>query len=706
MFTKNLKKLIIGAFIFGFCIPVNAQRCMNINSADAINLRRQESSDAAVGEIFKMADRYRLFDYNTQLANLCSDNVGDTLLLNFFEDRQYKSVIQRVAVNGDGRTSITSKIVDTEFSYCYMVVSATTISISADLPLKNECFFASVKEGQSYISQISRSELHKTALDCAGMMINSQEREIQNRKSENGTRGFDDPLTIDLLVVYTPAAENWALGDWQVSDIHDLIDIALQTANTVMENSETGITFNMVYKHKTDYVEDNTIEDLYRITDPWDGYMDEVHVLRDAYYADEILFIPEVDFTGGVAWLLYDEDGFPPEVDYYAVALSRVQQTSWTYTAVHEIGHNMGCGHHAEQSVQPGPGLFYYSSGWRGTTLQNTQFSTVMTYESGAYFDDGIDHPRIPYFSSPNIFFEGVPLGTGYADNVQTLKRTKTAVAAYRTPPTPLLNVNPTSLNFDNTVIGTSSAPKTITVSGVSLTGNISYEKTGTDATSFAVTETSWNPATGGTLSVIFSPEEEKTYSAAINFSSAGAESKTVALNGTGIITSTYTILASADNNGTIEPSGTITVTHGDDQNFVFTPNSNYRIENVLVDGVNNPEAVANGSYTFKNVSDDHTISVTFIHSENIDNQDVAQIVIFPNPVTGALTIKYDISDMEYEMSDIQIFDVMGRTVNLQSEIANRKSEIVIDISHLPSGVYFLNIKTDRGILSRKVVKE
>ncbi|MCL2511325.1 MAG: T9SS type A sorting domain-containing protein [Bacteroidales bacterium] len=697
LFTKILKKIVIGAFVLGFFIPMNAQRSININSSETINLREQAYDDADFGETFKMADRCRLFDYNTQLADLRSNNVGDTLLLDFFEDKQYKSVIQRVAINCDGRTSITSKIVDSEFAYCYMVVSATTITISADLPFGDECFFAAIKKGQAYIAQFNRSELHKTALECSVAMIEHQEQKIQERKAENEIRGFDDPVIIDVLVVYTPAAEVWALADGGVTDIHDLIDIALQVSNTIMDNSETGVTFNMVYKHKTFYEETDTVEDLYRITDPWDGYMDEVHVLRDQYYADEILFIPKVDFTGGVAWLLDDENGFNP--DYYAVALSRVQQTSWTYTAVHEIGHNMGCHHHADQNYQPGPGLFYYSSGWRGTTLQGNKFSTVMTYESGVYFDDGIDHKRVPYFSSPDIFFEGTPMGTPLADNVQTIKRTKTAIAAYRTAPTPILNVNPTTLNFNDVVVGKNSMPKTITVSGTSLSGAISYEKEGADAASFEITETSWNSTTGGMLSVIFSPQKAGMHDAVVTFSSTGAENKTVTLNGNGVGT-TYVILASSGSNGTIDPSGSITVTHGDDQSFVFTPDANYEIEDVIIDGISNSEAVANGNYTFENVTDDHIISVTFSYVTNIAEHDNAQIVVFPNPSTGELIV----TSYELQVTSIEVFDVYGRNVGI--EFPSFGGVRGGNISHLPSGVYFLNIKTVNGTFNRKIVKE
>ena len=71
-------------------------------------------------------------------------------------------------------------------------------------------------------------------------------------------------------------------------------------------------------------------------------------------------------------------------------------------------------------------------------------------------------------------------------------------------------------------------------------------------------------------------------------------------------------ITATSGDNGTITPNGTVSVAHGTDQTFTFTPNTGYHIERVLVDGVNNPAAVASGSYTFEEVTENHTIVVSF----------------------------------------------------------------------------------------------
>ncbi len=71
----------------------------------------------------------------------------------------------------------------------------------------------------------------------------------------------------------------------------------------------------------------------------------------------------------------------------------------------------------------------------------------------------------------------------------------------------------------------------------------------------------------------------------------------------------TYTITASAGSNGKIEPSGTISVPQGGSQTFLITPDQGYHIDKILVD---NNQVASSNSYTFSNVTSNHTISATF----------------------------------------------------------------------------------------------
>ncbi|HEY9074061.1 MAG TPA: hypothetical protein VIN67_08000, partial [Desulfobaccales bacterium] len=62
--------------------------------------------------------------------------------------------------------------------------------------------------------------------------------------------------------------------------------------------------------------------------------------------------------------------------------------------------------------------------------------------------------------------------------------------------------------------------------------------------------------------------------------------------------------------NGTISPSGAVTVNPGSSQLFVITPAAGYHVASILVDGA--PVGMLN-SYTFTSVNASHTINATFV---------------------------------------------------------------------------------------------
>lgn len=71
-----------------------------------------------------------------------------------------------------------------------------------------------------------------------------------------------------------------------------------------------------------------------------------------------------------------------------------------------------------------------------------------------------------------------------------------------------------------------------------------------------------------------------------------------------------HTIRAISGLNGSISPSGWTSVRHGWEQTFAITPDKGYAVAKVLVDG----KSVGSvKSYTFKNVTKDHTIEVVFM---------------------------------------------------------------------------------------------
>jgi PKD repeat protein len=101
---------------------------------------------------------------------------------------------------------------------------------------------------------------------------------------------------------------------------------------------------------------------------------------------------------------------------------------------------------------------------------------------------------------------------------------------------------------------------------------------------------------------------------------------------------------------------------------------------------------------------------ITVTPKTAIAEQDMlSKISVHPNPTDGQLIIAT--SDVRYPISDIEIFDIMGRLCHaetgrapsLQSEIG--QSEIAFNISYLPSGIYFHRNQTENNVITKKIIK-
>ena len=79
-----------------------------------------------------------------------------------------------------------------------------------------------------------------------------------------------------------------------------------------------------------------------------------------------------------------------------------------------------------------------------------------------------------------------------------------------------------------------------------------------------------------------------------------------------------YTIQASSDKYGKISPSGTIEVKEGSSTEFTFTPNKDYKVSKVFVNG--KQVTIKNNKYTISNAKANQTISVSF---ERIDGRQI-----------------------------------------------------------------------------------
>ena len=97
-----------------------------------------------------------------------------------------------------------------------------------------------------------------------------------------------------------------------------------------------------------------------------------------------------------------------------------------------------------------------------------------------------------------------------------------------------------------------------------------------------------------------------------------------------------YSITASADANGSISPSGNVSVSQGGSQTFIIMADVGYHVADVLVDGAS---VGAVTTYTFTNVADNHTISASFAGTAT-----QSPVAAFAADVTGGavpLTVRF-----------------------------------------------------------------
>ncbi len=268
----------------------------------------------------------------------------------------------------------------------------------------------------------------------------------------------DDSVAIDLMIVYTQAAEDWASTS-QFGSIEAVISQAMNLSQTALNNSNANIDLRLVNTTKTSYDEEtdgvdasarlsrltqNDSDPVFNPGDGHNGFMEEVHPIRDNVGADVVALFSVENNTGGLGWRLGSAGGDP----YFGFNLNRVQQVATGYTLLHEIGHNMGNAHSRTQSSAAAGdegGLFQYSVGFQNTTAS---YHTVMSYS-----DNGQE--EAPIFSSPDLTYLGSATGSASSlfpsDNARSIRLIKRTVSNYRTTNTdsPSAEVSANSINIE-----------------------------------------------------------------------------------------------------------------------------------------------------------------------------------------------------------------------------------------------------------------
>ena len=262
---------------------------------------------------------------------------------------------------------------------------------------------------------------------CGGCLLGKKLRSDPRRQRRAKTWRNGDGNLIDLMIVYPSAVLSAAEG---VGLLEADAAKAVADANLCYRNSQVNLQLRLVHFTEINYNQTGDLEtDLERLENPNDGYMDNVHDLRDQYGADLVALLATESNSGGLAnTMMY------PSIDFASQGFSVSvwdQMGAPSYTLAHELGHNMGCLHNREDSSGVDGSYEFRSFSYGKRWLSgNPGYATVMSYDT----EPTSTFPNtIPFFSNPDVSYLGTTTGNvGTEDNAQVLKFTSPYVANFR----------------------------------------------------------------------------------------------------------------------------------------------------------------------------------------------------------------------------------------------------------------------------------
>src|SRR5688572_7987826 len=283
------------------------------------------------------------------------------------------------------------------------------------------------------------------------------------------------PSVIDMMVVYTQQSENsWGGLANTIANITQ----AVTNMNASMINSGiSNVTFRLVHTAKVTYTESgNFSTDLSRLAGTSDGYMDNVHSLRDQYGADLVsLVIGSPTSSCGIGYLNTNSTSYSSGSAFNVSLYSCVVGN---FTMAHECGHNMGLRHdwYVDGSTTPCShhhGYVNQVAIAQGTSSPSSaRWRTIMAYNDQCA-NGGFNCTRINRWSNPGLTYNGDATGraignTQPSDEAYAYYRMACLVAAFR----PEVSACPTPTGLSATGITTSQA----TISWSASAGANSYD--------------------------------------------------------------------------------------------------------------------------------------------------------------------------------------------------------------------------------------
>ncbi len=351
---------------------------------------------------------------------------SDRLTLNLLDNQTYTAKRKRWVENPNGSTVWLGSVEGMNDSEISLATYGQAVAGTIRVGKKMYSIRYSGDAVQS-LSEVNASEplpeLDPLIAEPDKLSTTTSPASTSTSTSSSVSASTDTGEVMDVLVGYTPASR---IANGGSDGMQALIALAVAETNQAYLNSGVNTSLRLAYSTEVSYTESGDIyTDIGRLTDPNDGYLDEVHALRDAYSADLVSLIEENSQYCGTGWQMTNVSSAFQDHAFNIVAS---QCATGYYTFGHELGHNMGLSH--DRANSSGTGAYPYSYGYQEPSAA---FHTIMAYVClhGC--------PRIQYFSNPRVAYNGLPTGVDYAadpassaDNALTLSQTVSVVAGFR----------------------------------------------------------------------------------------------------------------------------------------------------------------------------------------------------------------------------------------------------------------------------------
>jgi hypothetical protein len=410
--SKRKLSVLVTLLLMGVLFPVNS------NSYAASTHLQQGglfTSTTTQGLLDKSDDptvvRSRFVNVNFDLL----DTRGD-LFLNLFDDAPYTAEFERIESVSVGSQSWIGRIAGEEASEVILVHRDGMLTGNINHP------------GGTYQVRYAGEGVHaiyeidQTAFPPEAEPIPFELPEDGEPQVESEGMVYDDGSVIDVMVAYTPLARSDVGG---TAAMQGMIDLAITESNAGYRNSDVNQQLNLVHTVEVNYSETapSWPDTLIRLSNTDDGYLDNLHNLRNVYGADHVVLFIKKGVWCGVAYLMMDVS---PVFEVAAFSVIDTSCATGYYSFAHELGHNMGS-HHDHESTD-GTAAYPYSYGYQEPT---GTWRTVMSYNC----PNGCT--RLNYWSNPDIKYGGNPMGVGgtgptAADNQRSLNNTAYTCANFR----------------------------------------------------------------------------------------------------------------------------------------------------------------------------------------------------------------------------------------------------------------------------------